>query len=368
MPSLSGGGAERVATLLVPVLGRHFEVELALLEDRRSYALPDGISVTAFSPPLAGPAAHIARIPRHVWRLARLVRKSRARVVLSFMEQANVINCLASYPTGHRAVISQRVEPRRQFAGKGVLGRSIRSASGWLYPRASQVVAVSGGVRQVLLDDYHLVPERVTTIPNPVDTAMLALQAGAEPALELPPRYLLHVGRLRLAQKGQDTLLSAFRSLRERFADLGLVLVGQGRDRARIEDRIRELRLSDAVVLAGWQENVAALMARAEVFVFPSRYEGWPNALVEAMACGCPVVAADCPTGPREIVGESEHGVLVPPEDPDALARALERLLSDASLRERYAEAALRRVREFAVEEIGARYLRVLEAVAANGG
>ena len=360
VPSLAGGGAERVATTLLPYLMQHFDVTLALLENRRSYPVPAKLHLVTFSCSLGSQAAHVTRIPYHLLTLVRLVRKHHARVVMSFMEQANILNLLSARIIGHRAVISQRVDPYRQYAAKGLIGGLILRASRLLYPLASQVVAVSAGIREVLLSNYGLAPERVTVIPNPVDLENLHIQAREALPPGIPARFLLHVGRMRLAYKAQDVILKAFHILHRKYPDLSLVLVGDGPDREEIKSQIQAIGLGDAIVLAGWQDNVAAFMARAQVFVMSSRYEGWPNVLVEAMACGCPVVATDCDTGPREILGNNEYGLLVPVDKSEALAQAVEKLLSSTSTRELYRDQALRRAKDFQLEIIAARYVDLL--------
>jgi glycosyltransferase involved in cell wall biosynthesis len=360
IPSLSGGGAERVVSNLVPYISQHFEVTLALLENRIIYPVPENIRLKAFSGPLESQTAHISRIPYHVFSLARLVRKYNVRAVLSFMEQGNMLNLLTAFITHHKTVVSQRVVPKRQYANKGVLGRLILKASLLLYPKADQVEAVSEGIRNALISDYGLDHEKLNVIPNPVNIENLSRQAKAPLPHNIPDKFLLHVGRMNLAHKGQDVLLKAFHLLRRKYTDLVLVFVGDGPDRDRIIRQIDRLSLNDATILTGWQENVACFMARAQVFLLSSRYEGWPNVLVEAMACGCPVVATDCHTGPREILGDNEHGLLVPVDDPEAMALEVEKLLLNDLLRKKFVERGLERASHFQTEKIAVKYVAVL--------
>ena len=360
IPSLSGGGAERVASNLLPYISQHFDVTLALLENRLIHPVPEKVRLKSFSGPLESQTAHISRIPYHILSLARLVRKYKVRIVLSFMEQANILNLLTAFITHHKTVISQRIEPKRQYANKGILGQLILKASYMLYPKASQVVAVSDGVRKVLLSDYNLAPKMLNVIHNPVDIEKLSYQAKASLPSGIPAKFLLHVGRMRLAHKAQDVILRAFHILHRKYADLSLVFVGDGPDRERIMSQIDSLGLNNATILTGWQDNVAVFMARADVFVLASRYEGWPNVLMEAMACGCPVVATDCDTGPREILGNNEYGILAPVNNAEALARAVDELLSNKSRREWYKEQAFKRAKDFQLEIIAERYVNLL--------
>lgn len=360
IPSLGVGGAERVASALLPSLAREFDVKVVLLENRISFSLPQGVRILTFSRPLSGQASHIVHMPYHFLALVSLILRDRIRLVMSFMEQANILNILSSRLTGHKAIISQRIEPGCQYSEKGMLGRLILRASHLVYPLATHVIAVSARLRQVLLASYSLAPEQITFIPNPVNIESFRRQSKASLPAGFPTKFVLNVGRMRLAQKAQDSLIRAFHVLRKRQPDLVLVLVGDGEDRKRIEREIRELKLNNAVIMTGWKENVAAFMARAQAFVLASRYEGWPNALIEAMSCGCPVVATDCETGPREIIGENEYGLLVPVDNVQAMVEAVEELLLSESKREYYRQMALKRAEDFQLEVISARYCSLL--------
>ena len=364
IPSLAGGGAERVASTLLPYLARHFDLTLALLEDRRSYPIPTDIRIAAFSGLLNSHTAHVIRIPYHILALARLIRRHRTKVVMSFIEQANIINIMASYITGHRAVISQRINPRQQYEGKGLLGKVISQTSARLYPKAARIIAVSNGIKEIILSDYNLDARRIKVIPNPVDIASMGKMSKKEPSTALPGDYLLHVGRLNVNQKAHDILLNAFKKLHSFHPDLKLILVGDGPDKEQIKALVNNLDLADSVILVGWQDNVYPFMARTKALVLCSRHEGWPNVLVEAMACGCPVVATDCQTGPREILGDNEYGLLVPVDDPEALAHSVEELLTDESRRAYFQTQARKRAQEFDLEQIGPKYVRLLQSIA----
>lgn len=360
MPSLAGGGAERVAATLAPFLAGHFDLTLALLQDRDVYELPDRVRKVCFSGPVTSAGFHLLRIPVDIYALVRLVRRTGARTVLSFMEQANIINLLAAYSTGHRAIISQRTDPRLQYRNKGLLGKVIVRSCRHLYPRCDTLISVSEGIRCAVEKDYGLGTEQLTVIANPVDVDRLRQLGREMPSLALPSSFLIHVGRLDMATKRQDFLIAAFSHLHEDFPDLHLVLLGEGPDRPRLEEHVRQRGLAGRVLFAGWQENVASFVKRARALVLCSSYEGWPNVLVEAMSLGCPVVATNGPPVCREIIGEDEYGLLVPDNDVQALADACAGLAGDKEQRERYGRLGESRARRFDLPNIGRRYLEVL--------
>lgn len=223
---------------------------------------------------------------------------------------------------------------------------------------ADAIVAVSRGVAE---DVARLAPEGrapVHVIANPVVTPSL-LELAAKPVAhpwftDEPTPVVLSVGRFSRA-KDYPTLLRAFALLRSRRA-CRLVIFGDGRQRPRLERLVRRLGVSDSVDLPGFVANPYPYAARARVFVLSSLWEGSPNALAEALALGTPVVATDCPSGPRELLRDGRYGRLTPPGDPDRLAEAIEETLDNPLPADVLREA----VREYTVEKSAARYLEVL--------
>jgi glycosyltransferase involved in cell wall biosynthesis len=176
-------------------------------------------------------------------------------------------------------------------------------------------------------------------IPNPV-LAPPTIATSTPIRLGLGVRKrLLAVGRLEY-QKGFDVLVNVFARVAPAFTEWELVIVGEGSLRSELQDRITALHLTDRVVLAGYTPDVGAWYRSAQLFVCSSRFEGFPNALVEAMAYGLPSISFDCKTGPREIIRDGIDGILVPAADEGALLAALGRAMSDAGLRERLGRRA----------------------------
>jgi len=310
---------------------------------------------------LSNPIAHIVRIPYQVGAIAKLIAEGKRVTVLSFMEQANIINLLSARFTGHKAIISQRINPILQYHGKGVLGKIITNASKILYPRAATIIAVAEELKEILVNEYNIPQGKIEVIHNPVDLAYLSREAKADVKCTLPPSFLLHVGRLKVDVKRQDLLIEAFSLLTQKYPDLHLLFIGSGPDEQKIDSLISDSNLQDRIHLLGWQDNPWAYMSRAKALVLCSRYEGWPNVLVEAMACGCPVVAVDCKTGPKEILLDGKYGVLVREHSPRSLAEGISRLLDDPESYSLYKEAALKRAGQFGIEKISRQYIEVIK-------
>jgi glycosyltransferase involved in cell wall biosynthesis len=234
-----------------------------------------------------------------------------------------------------------------------------------VYPWADAVIAVSDGVADHIARLTGMPRERITTIYNPVVTTEL-LEKARKP-VDHPwlapgqPPVVLGVGKLKI-QKSFRTLIRAFARVRA-ARPARLVILGEGARRRALEALVDELGLREDVALPGYVANPWAWMARAAVFALSSRWEGLPGALIEAMACGCPVVSTDCPSGPAEILQGGAYGPLVPVGDAGALADAILALLEAPPDRARLrARAAM-----FCVDPAVDRYLAVLLGPLATG-
>ena len=212
-------------------------------------------------------------------------------------------------------------------------------------------VAVSKDLQSLIEEKLEVPREKVSTIYNPI-----VAEEMFESAMAVPPEYnefsnsikVVSVARLSI---GKDflTLLRAFFLFREKYNSAKLFIVGEGPDREQIIKWINELKLGDSVLLLGARINPYPYIKYADIFAFTSFREGLGRTIVEAMALGCPVVATDCPTGPRELIGDNENGILVPMRDPTAMAEGMMRILEDEELRNRIIENGKRKAEEFRI-------------------
>jgi len=380
-----------VALRLCPLLGVR---ELLLVRDKVEIPV-EGIGVRGLSPWRDGLFAHLTthlRYPLSLFlgrRLSRLVGEG--DLVVSFLDEANWVNSVGKVFSGHRAILS--VHNDRSGRVGAAVKKKISPFSAKVYSYADAVVAVSEGIRYVLVES-GVAAEKVEVIHNPLDLARIAEMAKEplDPSLQGLP-FLLNVGRLE-RQKGQDHLIRVFRRLKDRFPDLRLSILGRGslKDRLSALGEALGLRVYSwdrgplspdfDVYLLGYEENPFKHMARARAFVLSSYDEGFPNVLLEAMACGCPVISSDCPSGPREIVSPdsdplrvareveaSEFGILVPPPllgaslFEEELFEACSAMLEDEGLREHYSAISRRRALDFDVEAVAERWRSLIERV-----
>jgi glycosyltransferase involved in cell wall biosynthesis len=309
----------------------------------------------AFLPP--APPRVLGCIPA----LARYLQTERPESMLSALNYSNLAAIwarrLAGVPT--RLVVSERntLSVRASRSSE----RSLRALPAMIrrfYPWADAVTAVSDGVAEDLARVCDMPRSAIVTTWNPVVSPAL-FEAAAQP-LEHPwfrpgePPVVLGVGKLR-PQKDFATLIDAFAKVRAR-RPARLMILGEGPEEGRLRVRARRLDVSTDMALEGFVANPFAMMARAAVFALSSAWEGLPSVLIQAMACGCPVVSTDCPSGPSEILEGGVHGPLVPVGDSDALAAAILRLLDAPQDR----EGLRRRADDFSVERVALRYLAVM--------
>jgi GalNAc-alpha-(1->4)-GalNAc-alpha-(1->3)-diNAcBac-PP-undecaprenol alpha-1,4-N-acetyl-D-galactosaminyltransferase len=192
-------------------------------------------------------------------------------------------------------------------------------------------------------------------IPNPLATSALEISSKDSPDLDSNKKWIAAMGRL-IHLKGFDRLLAAFGKLAPKHPDWQLVIIGEGELRSDLQQLIERLGLKERVKLLGFVNNPIAVLKNSEFFVLSSRTEGFPYALLEAMSCGLPAIAIECTSGPREIIRDGTDGILVTDGDIEALAAAMDRLMSDATERRRLAARAPEVLERFALEKIIAQW------------
>ena len=357
---MHGGGAQRVTLVMLNNLDRKRFDPILVLRRR-------GGDLEPYVPPDV-PVYYLDSRVRSAWfRLARLLRKLSPDVTLSMSTMGNLTACLAHF--------AGRIDSPLLVAEHNTLSQAWGSSKlqlSWvsfqkslLYRRAQHVIAVSRGVADDLAARTRISDGKIRVIYNPVIARGFYQRASAEvdhPWFHDGSRIILAASRL-VPQKDLPVLLESFRLLRaERSARL--MILGDGPLRKPMEGLACELGIADDVDFLGFEVDAPSYMKRCTVFALSSRYEGLPVALIEAMACGVPVVSTDCPSGPAEIVTHERDGLLVPVRNPAALAGALKRLLDDPGLRERLGRAGQQRAAHFTVENLLPEYEELIQRAA----
>ena len=335
MPNMAAGGSERVVlNLLKEILKKDLKIEIDLVlgavEGSWINKIPSEVRVIDLKTPI-GPT--FKKISRVTFPLCRYLRKEKPDLVLSNYWYYNVFVVLA--------VALSRINTYLVIVEHGsfyVIKNIVKGTIPWLipllmrclYPQANSIITVSKGLAQELEDDLKLEPGLIATIYNPIieeRLSQIAKESVTHPWFqdgEIP--VILGVGRL-CNVKDFSTLIRAFALVQKKLT-ARLVILGDGEDKPRLIDLVRELGLEDNVALLGFVENPYSYMARSSVFVLSSIVEGLGNVLIEAMALGTPVVSTNCPTSSAEILDNGKYGELVPVGDSKAMAEAILRVLS----------------------------------------
>ncbi len=263
---------------------------------------------------------------RRLLALRRALKQAGATTVMSLIGVTNILTVLAGFGLGLRIVISERNDPARQS-----LGRTWDRLRRLLYRRADLVTANSQAAIAALA--AYVPREKLAYLPNPLPPQT----AGSE--LAEAARVILNVGRL-TAQKAQDVLIDAFASLAADHPEWRLELLGEGEAEAALRGRAEAFGLTPRVHFRGLSKDPWRHYHEAGIFVLASRFEGTPNALLEAMSCGLPVIVSDAPGGMRDLIEHDVNGLVVPGDDVRALADALRLLIEDRARRQRLGAAA----------------------------
>jgi glycosyltransferase involved in cell wall biosynthesis len=315
---LGVGGAQRVMVNLVKGLSRqnlevHFVVGEAVSDS--AFEVPPRVNVVNLSTPRALQSVH----PLHTF-----LKEQRPDALCSALTHANVAAILAAKSTSvdFRIIVTEHESANRSFINPR--GRLILESTRLLYPLSDYVVGVSDGVSASFRSRLSVPGMAVRTIHNPIDVGTITSKAETtieNRFLSSNSPTLISVGRLSKAKGYDDLLLALSKTLERR--EVNLILVGDGPERRYLEEFAEELGVAEYVEFTGFDTNPYKYMARADVFVLSSRSEGLPTVLIEALACGCPIVSTDSSEGVREILGNGEFGTLVPVGDREALADAI---------------------------------------------
>lgn len=353
--SLSAGGAERVASTLINYwVGISYRVTLVTLDcagndfyplDHRVQRVGLGLNQAS-----GDWLEFIVNNTRRIRILRTTIRSYSPDVIVSFLDTTNVLVLSAAIGLGVPVVVSERIDPRKR-----PIGTIVRGLRRLLYKNARAVVVQTEDVAHWA---RRIVRSRaVYVIPNPV---------------QIPPRKhdterstdgvhtSLAIGRMDV-QKGFDLLLAAFAQCAAKHDDWNLRIIGEGAERDRLQDLADRLGISHRVRLDPVIREPTSAFMGADLFILSSRYEGFPNVLLEAMAFGLPVISFDCPSGPGEIIRDGVDGLLVPPNDIGALANAMDWLMGAERERRQLATRATEVTERFSLARIADMWCHVLE-------
>ncbi len=320
LPNLEPGGAERLVTILLQHLPRErFELHIALVARYGLLleSLPDDVEVHHLR------AGRVRRVP---WPLLRLAYRLRPEVVLSTLGYMNLalIPLWPFLPSGTRLYVREANTLSAEvqtFPRAGLWKAAYRA----LYPRADGIVCPARAMASDLVENFGIPPRAIRYIPNPVDVQLIDRLAEGESPFRGEGPHVLGVGRL-APQKGFDLMVDSFARVARKLETAQLWVLGEGPEREALERRAAEQGIGERVHLVGHVPNPYPWMRHSDAFVLSSQFEGLPNVVLEAIACGAPVAAFDSPGGTREILERLPGELLVPSGDVGGLADAMHQL------------------------------------------
>ncbi|MEK7377130.1 MAG: glycosyltransferase family 4 protein [Candidatus Margulisiibacteriota bacterium] len=358
---MGGGGAERVMSILANYFVENGnQATLLTFEDKiiSFYKLNQPISympmqIQSHSPNFlpvifkalkkigaVREAGKIFYIFKGIFALRSAIRKSKPDVIISFITETNIAALIASLFLNIPVVVSERTDPRYCKINKNL--DILRKLT---YQFADSIVFQTENAAQYFKGALQ---NKIIIIPNPVITPNFN---STEDNLSMPSPSIIAVGR-HSYEKGFDLLLKAFSQTRDKHPEWTLSIFGDGPLRQELGELAKELGLIEKVEFHRPVKNIYDYLKKSDIFVLSSRFEGFPNALCEAMACGVAVISTDCPSGPRGIIRDGIDGILVPKGDIDALAKAMDHLMSDEAERKRLGSRAKEIVERYSVDKI----------------
>ncbi len=333
--SLSGGGAERVCALLANSFATlPYNVTVVTIKNSLAtdYQLAQDIDRVSLFANRKSDNIILALKNNLVQtlKLRKIIKQKKSDILISFMTQSNIVCSLACVKLNTINIASERIHPPLETIS--AVWSFLRKHLYWL----PHVIVAQTDKTSVWLTE-NTTCKLVTVIPNPVNYPLQpTTQKPSKYTAQIPAKQkiILGVGRL-VNQKQFDKLIAAFSTVALIHPDWILIIAGEGPNRHKLQQQIDSLSLSSRILLVGKQENMDYWYGRAEIFALSSLFEGYPNALLEAMCHGVASISYRCDTGPESIIQHQDNGILVPLNDEKLLATSMHELINDCALRNR---------------------------------
>ena len=351
IPSLTSGGAERVFSVLANELNSSYSITLFVLyKCEIAYPLNKNIEIVFCRDLYAAKQSLLKSITSHfnfIKFLKQEISKRQSIGIVSFTTTTNVYAILIGKRLKLPSIVSERLHPDY---GINTLWKIVRKK---VYPSCSKLVVQTKDIKDYFND--FMPNDKISIIENPLSPKLIH-QKSTNTSKE---KTILSVGRL-THQKNQELLIRAFYKID--IKNWNLCIVGEGDKRKKYEDLVTKLNIKGRVTFTGSVPNIADYLNTASIFVLCSRFEGFPNALIEAMYFGLPCIATNCPSGPEDIIVNNKNGILIPVEDEAKLTEALKKLIINKELRETLGKNAAKTALRFEGDTILSKWKTLIKS------
>jgi len=354
--ALQGGGAERVVSIILNQLNGTFDFYLVLMENTIKYNIPQNIPIFFISKSGKNENKYlkILKLPLFAFRYYKFIKKEKIEVSFSFLYVPNLINVLAKrlFRLKSKVILSERSNILFQ-------PKPIKFLVKYLYKYSDIVIPNSIGSERTLVSQFSVNPNKIKTINNPIIINQIKGTNSKKNIFTF-----ISVGRL-IDVKNFELLIRAFSKIKSKIKT-ELIIVGDGKEELNLKNLVKKENIGDKVIFSGFVNNISDFYRRSDCFVLTSRYEGFPNVILEALSYGLPVISTDCKFGPREILSDSnfsiltdvsgvkeeKYGILVENENVEALKQSMELIIKNDELRLKYKRISPLRANEFRLEKI----------------
>ncbi|MDO5980478.1 glycosyltransferase [Flavivirga spongiicola] len=372
--SLAGGGAERVVSyLLAYCIENKIKVHLILMNPTIKYEIPEEIEIHYLEKSSFGENGIIKtlKIPFLAYKYSRLIRTLRISHSISFLTRPSFINIISSKLTRHRfkIITNERAYPSLQYSYKNFQSFFNKKMIRVLYKKSDIVISNSYGNSHDLIDNFNVPVNKMKVIHNPIDLEKINKIEALEGFYDNTKFNLVTIGRLDVG-KNHSLLIDAMSKLNN--PNLRLYILGAGNMKEELELKIKKLKLEQQVILVGFDPNPYKYLKKADLFVFGSNHEGFPNVLLEAMSCGLPILTTNCKSGPSEIMElesvkndtmKTDYGILVPVKNVELMAKGIEYFISNKDFLNTCKTNVLKRSENFRKNKILKEYIDIISSI-----
>jgi N-acetylgalactosamine-N,N'-diacetylbacillosaminyl-diphospho-undecaprenol 4-alpha-N-acetylgalactosaminyltransferase len=371
--SLSGGGAERVVSYLISYcVKNNIDVHLILMNDNIEFDLPKGLNIHYIEKSNSHESGVMKaiKIPLLAYRYSRLVKTLKITHSLSFLTRPAFINVIASKLTSFqfKVIVNERAFPSLQYSYKGLQSTFNKSLIKLLYKKSDMVIGNSNGNTTDLMNNFEVPSKKLHVIHNPIDLHKINHIEPISSFFDNSKFNIITLGRLDIG-KNHLMLINAIDKLKNPL--LRLYIFGVGDMQGELEQLIEKLNLNSQVFLMAFDPNPYKYLKSSDLFIFGSNHEGFPNVILEAMACGLPILTTNCQSGPSDImhletvkddIMLTDYGILVPIDTVNLMAKGIQYFMDHPSYMESCKKNSIIRVKDFEKDSILKEYLDLINA------